>query len=175
MDLASITSPMITKVVKLVADSNNLLHACVYSLKANSWRWICDLNYHINRSLPGVKRRVILAFDIVTQEFREMTFPDEKCPNSVVGSLNGRLCVFSRSYDLRDDIWVMNEYGVASSWTRIRISLMKPMCSTKNSDEVLLALDKDMCFDQQSTLSRTNLAKEIIIIIIIYTQFFIDI
>ncbi|CAG7880684.1 unnamed protein product [Brassica rapa] len=68
--------------------------------------------------------RVILAFDIITQEFREVPFPDEERPNSVVGSLNGRLCVFNTSYDLRDDFWVMNEYGVASSWTRIRISLL---------------------------------------------------
>ncbi|CAN7007134.1 unnamed protein product [Brassica rapa subsp. trilocularis] len=92
--------------------------------------------------------RVILAFDIITQEFREVPFPDEGYPNSVVGSLNGRLCVFNTSYDLRDDIWVMNEHGVASSWTTIRISLlyrlMKPVCSTKNSEEVLLALDKYM-------------------------------
>ncbi|KAF2581173.1 hypothetical protein F2Q68_00001526 [Brassica cretica] len=83
-----------------------------------------------------------------------MTFPDEKCPNSVVGSLNRRLCVFSRSYDLRDDIWVMNEYGVASSWTRIRISLLyRLMKPTKNSDEVLLALDKDMVLYNFETLS----------------------
>ncbi|KAF2564557.1 hypothetical protein F2Q70_00016548 [Brassica cretica] len=33
------------KVVKLVADSRHVLNASVYSLKVNSWRRICDLNY----------------------------------------------------------------------------------------------------------------------------------
>ncbi|KAJ4866319.1 F-box/kelch-repeat protein [Raphanus sativus] len=159
------------KVVKLVSDRHNFLYACVYSLKSNSWRWICDLSYQrINRSRrPGVnlngvihwvvftrgnhKQRLILAFDIITEEFREMPFPDEEaedCPNSfkdfVVGNLNERLCVVNSCRELlHDDIWVMNEFGVASSWTRIRISLlhrlMKPVCtSTKNSAEVLLVL-----------------------------------
>lgn len=159
------------KVVKLVSDRHNFLYACVYSLKSNSWRWICDLSYQrINRSRrPGVnlngvihwvvftrgnhKQRLILAFDIITEEFREMPFPDEEaedCPNSfkdfVVGNLNERLCVVNSCRELlHDDIWVMNEFGVASSWTRIRISLlhrlMKPVCTSTNySAEVLLVL-----------------------------------
>ncbi|CAN6814342.1 unnamed protein product [Brassica oleracea] len=101
------------KVVKLVADSNNLLYACVYSLKSDSWRWIRDLSYqHIDRfcfncfppglNLNGVihwvftlqqgsrKRKVILAFDIITEEFGEMPYPTEarSCPyRFMVGSV----------------------------------------------------------------------------------------
>ncbi|KAG2332610.1 hypothetical protein Bca52824_003790 [Brassica carinata] len=179
------------KVVKLVSDKkNNLLYACVYSLKSNWWRWICDLNYeHSNRFPPSVtlngvihwvvftrlqqgsdRQRVILAFDIITQEFRrEVPFPEaEDCPNSfkdfVVGNLNEHLCVFynCRRELLHDDIWVMNEYGVASSWTRIRISLlykwMKPVCSTGNSDEeVLLVLDGDMVLFNLETHAWTKI------------------
>lgn len=49
---------------------------------------------------------------------------------------------------MHDVIWVMNEYGLKSSWSKIRISVsyksMKPLCSTKNDKEVLLLLDEHL-------------------------------
>lgn len=67
----------------------------------------------------------------------------------------------SRSKGHDDDIWVMNEYGVASSWTRIRIRLlyrcMRPLCSTKNSDEVLLVSGEDIVLYNFKTDARRNL------------------
>lgn len=156
------------KVVKLVADGDHVLNASVYSLKEDTWRWICDLSYEhkdcfssgvaLNGAVHWVftkhNQRVVLAFDVKTEEFREMLLPGEAedCAHSyrnfIVGVLNGRLCVVNSCYEVHDDIWVMNEYGVASSWNRIRISLlyrsMKPLCSSKNGEEVLLELDGDM-------------------------------
>ncbi|KAF8093289.1 hypothetical protein N665_0385s0036 [Sinapis alba] len=157
------------KVVKLVADGDQVLNASVYSLKADTWRWIRDLSYEhkdcfssgvtLNGAVHWVltnhnNQRVVLAFDVKTEEFREMLLPGEAedCAHSyrnfLVGVLNGSLCVVSSCFEVHDDIWVMNEYGVASSWTRIRISLlyrsMRPLCSSKNSEEVLLELDGDM-------------------------------
>ncbi|KAJ0249665.1 F-box/kelch-repeat protein [Hirschfeldia incana] len=157
------------KVVKLVADGENVLNASVYSLKEDTWRWIRDLSYeHKDCFSSGVtldgavhwvftndNQRVVLAFDVKTEEFREMLLPGEEAEdcahsyrNFVVGVLNGRLCVVNSCYEVHDDVWVMNEYGVESSWSRIRISLlyrsMKPLCSSKNGEEVLLELDGDM-------------------------------
>ncbi|CAH8259552.1 unnamed protein product [Arabidopsis lyrata] len=161
------------KVVKLVATSvsnQHILDASVYSLKANSWRRICILNYkgsnafhtcgvHFNGAIHWVltrheDHRVILVFDLTTEEFREMPFPDEaedcshKRGEFMVGCLNGRLCVVNHCNGQHDDIWVMNEYGEAKSWSRMRMSLsywvMRPQCSTKNDDEVLLDVDGDM-------------------------------
>ncbi|KAG2302551.1 hypothetical protein Bca52824_031202 [Brassica carinata] len=67
----------------------------------------------------------------------------------VVGNFSGRLCVVNICNEMDNvDIWVMNEYGVASSWSRTRISLMcrsmRLVCSTKNNMEVLMVTDRDM-------------------------------
>ena len=157
------------KVVKLVADGDNVLKSSVYSLKSDSWRWIRDLSYeHKDCFSSGVtlrgavhwvfandSQRVVLAFDFKTEEFREMLLPGEEAEdcghsyrNFVVGVINGRLCLVNSCYEVHDDVWVMDEYGVASSWRRIRISLlyrsMKPLCSSENGEEVLLELDGDM-------------------------------
>ncbi|XP_010436957.1 PREDICTED: F-box/kelch-repeat protein At3g06240-like [Camelina sativa] len=160
------------KVVKLVASSDDVFDASVYSLKADSWRRICSLNYehndgfytsgvHFNGAIHWVftqtshnNQRVVVAFDLRTEEFREMPLPDEaedcqhRFRNFVVGCLNGCLCVVNSCYEEHDDIWVMYEYGEAKSWSRIRISWlyrsMKPQCSTNNDEEVLLELDGGM-------------------------------
>ncbi|KAL1211820.1 F-box/kelch-repeat protein [Cardamine amara subsp. amara] len=172
------------KVVKLVATSEDILDASVYSLKADSWKRICNLNYEHNDGFytSGVHfngaihwgftegshhQRVVVAFDLQTEEFREMPLPDEaedcthEFRNFVVGSLNGCLCVVNSCYEVHDDIWVMNEYGEVKSWTRIRISFlyrsMKPLCSTKNDEEVLLEIDGDMVLYNFETNTSTDL------------------
>lgn len=172
------------KVVKLVATSDDMLDASVYSLKADSWRRICNLNYehndgfytsgvHFSGAIHWVftesshNQRVVVAFDLQTEEFREMPLPNEAedCPhrfrNFVVGSLNGCLCVVNSCYEMHDDVWVMSEYGEGKSWSRIWISLlyrsMKPLCSTKNDEEVLLELDGDMVLYNFETDASSNL------------------
>ncbi|CAH8386174.1 unnamed protein product [Eruca vesicaria subsp. sativa] len=162
------------KVVKLVG--GHVVNASVYSLKANSWRRLPDLSlsyqiwngYDFSNSgvnlngachwvfrLPEGRyhRKVLVCFDIKTQEFREMPLPDDPhhfslsvCLHLVVGNLNGRLClsVMYHTRSLHNDLWVMNEYGVASSWSIIRIGYMiyqsiKPLCFSE--EEVLLKLD----------------------------------
>ncbi|CAN7010040.1 unnamed protein product [Brassica rapa subsp. trilocularis] len=83
--------------------------------------------------------------------------------NFIAGDLNGRLCVINSCDEERDDIWVMNEYGVASSWTRIRFRFlfrcMRPMCSSNNSDEVLLEFDKEMVYCTISELTHGGICE----------------
>ncbi|KAL0693702.1 hypothetical protein Bca4012_060882 [Brassica carinata] len=113
-------------------------------------------------------RRVVLAFDLITEEFREMPLPvkaqEEDYPlnNKYVGNFSGRLCVVNICNEVDNvDIWVMNEYGVASSWSRTRISLMcrsmRLVCSTKNNMEVLMVTDTDMVLYNFKTNESRNL------------------
>lgn len=174
------------KVVKIVADNDRVINASVYSLKADSWRRVCDLDfgYKDGGFFPGVNvngavhwlfslrggecnKRVVLAFDFTTEEFREMPLPvkaqeDYHLDNKyVVGNFSGRLCVVNICNEMDNDIWVMNEYGVASSWSRIRISLvcrsMRLVCSTKNNKEVLMEVDGDMVLYNFETSGSRNL------------------
>lgn len=78
-----------------------------------------------------------------------------------VGILNGCLSVVNSCYIFHNDIWVMNEYGVASSWSKIRISLfyksMKPLCSTNKNKEFLLKLDGNLVLYNFETNASWNL------------------
>ncbi|XP_010546886.2 PREDICTED: F-box/kelch-repeat protein At3g06240-like [Tarenaya hassleriana] len=160
------------KVVKLVR-GDDVLNAIVYSLKTDSWKWVGDLRYNVGfRScssgvlVNGVlhwiarlrednDRQFVVAFDTMSEQFKDMPLPDEAedCPNCddgdlVVGELNGRLCIGNNCFDLHDDIWVMNEYGVASSWSGIRVredhGYMGLLCSTRNEEHALAELDGEL-------------------------------
>lgn len=159
------------KVVKFVASNDGDLNAYLYSLRGDSWRRISDLRYrhvhprsgvHLNGAVhwivkleQGQNERVIAAFDLETDKFREVSLPGEAedCDHMFmkleVGILKGCLCVVYSCYEMHDVMWVMNEYGLVSSWSKIRISIsyisMKPLCSTENDhEEVLLVLDRNL-------------------------------
>ncbi|KFK24289.1 hypothetical protein AALP_AAs62367U000700 [Arabis alpina] len=160
------------KVVKFVIRKDGEVYANVYSLKTDSWKRIRDMRYrHVQYSSSvvlngaihwivkleeeGENKRVVAAFDLKTQEFRDILLPDEaeECNHFTmkldVSSLKGCLCVFYSCFDMHNDIWVMNKYGLQSSWCKIRIMIpytfmMKPLCSTKNDEEVLLILDDSL-------------------------------
>ncbi|XP_010548783.1 PREDICTED: F-box/kelch-repeat protein At3g06240-like [Tarenaya hassleriana] len=147
----------------------DVLNASVYSLKTDSWKRVGDSRYEyddddtsydgllVNGAIHWVARhredgrRVVVAFDLTTEQFFDMAFPDEadECPHRVRGfqlhKLNGRLCMVYSCFEKHGDFWVMNEYGVASSWIRIRISVryraMKPLCSVRNEEETLMELN----------------------------------
>ncbi|VVB09002.1 unnamed protein product [Arabis nemorensis] len=153
------------KVLKFVASDEGYRSVDVYSLKTDSWKRISGLPYkrlgcnpgvHFNGAINWVvklhkghnpKRVVVAAFDLKTEKFRDIPCPDEveDCKYLKAATLKGRLCLVYDSFDKHDDIWVMNEYGLESSWTKIRLSMsyrsMTPLWSAKNSEEVLLQLD----------------------------------
>lgn len=114
----------------------------VYSLKSNSWTRVQDFPVDV-RSIPrhatfvsGVLHWIsygemssIVAFDLQTEEFRILPAPEYKYPvQMVIGSLEGHLwvnCFLNRS-DRRfcdpmpiADTWIMEEYGVQESWTKL--------------------------------------------------------
>ncbi|CAH8276784.1 unnamed protein product [Arabidopsis lyrata] len=168
------------KVVKFIDGNDNY----VYSLKTDSWRRICNMPYkdvcfftsvELNGAIHWISiprrgetsQKVVTAFDLTTEKFRVMSLPDlaEECehiyPKSKVGILKGRLCVVYFCMKIHDVIWVMNEYGLESSWSKIRISRsykhMKPLCSTENNEEVLLVLDGHLVLYNFERNTRKNL------------------
>ncbi|KAG7547707.1 F-box domain [Arabidopsis suecica] len=168
------------KVVKFIDGNDNY----VYSLKTDSWRRICNMPYkdvcfttsvELNGAIHWISilsggvttQQVVTAFDLTTEKFRVMSLPDlaEECKHifqrSKVGILKGRLCVVYLCMKMHDVIWVMNEYGRESSWSKIRISVsykrMIPLCSTKTNEEVILLLDGHLVLYNFERNTRRNL------------------
>ena len=109
----------------------------VFSLKSNKWKsieethhttvvtrdatvlhgalhWVnCSTSYDGIRNLKLYK---IIAFDFEKVEFREMSIPnnDRRFKLTVVG---GCLCLY-KEY-LPNEMWVMKEYDIDTSWTKI--------------------------------------------------------
>ncbi|XP_010546818.1 PREDICTED: F-box/kelch-repeat protein At3g06240-like [Tarenaya hassleriana] len=175
------------KLVALV--SGDVLNAGVYSLKTDSWKWVGDSRYGyddddmiddgllVNGAIHWVARhredgrRVVVAFDLTTEQFKDMALPDEAkdCPHELgrfeLQKLNGRLCMVYSCCEEHDDFWVMNEHGVASSWVRVRISVsydfMKPLCSVRNEEETLMQVNgKLVLYNFQNDTSTSLVLKD---------------
>ncbi|XP_022716210.1 F-box protein CPR30-like [Durio zibethinus] len=153
----------------------------VYSLKNDSWRKITKLPpylrfmfqffYHLlHRRGYGVlaggvlhwvmpprielgMRNRIVGFDLGTEEFVEV--PQPECANKNylldVGVLEGCLCAVCNYDQVSVDVWVMKEYGVKESWSRLlsvqktrainTLTFLKPLAYSKFSEKVLLEIN----------------------------------
>ncbi|XP_059629810.1 F-box/kelch-repeat protein At3g06240-like [Cornus florida] len=132
----------------LKADKDNV-H--IYSLKTNSWKkaqsgFPHDYYEPIGTSLNGAihwvcidpeqpKLLVIVGFSLADEKFWKSPVPVGKFPIEL-GVFRGCLCVLSP----RNSFWVMEEYGVTKSWTKVVIET--PYLNTKDlvlqrSDELL--------------------------------------
>ncbi|OVA20843.1 F-box domain [Macleaya cordata] len=137
--------------------------AKVYTLGSNSWRNVetsfpfNSLNWeasgvlvngvlHWKRS-NGIESNapvVIVSFDIADERFQEMTLPKCLHYNSdlVVCAVGGSLCIVANSHkDLNVDVWVMKDYGMLESWTKLftisqqsGIHYLRPIQSFKNGE-----------------------------------------
>jgi F-box interacting protein len=141
----------------------------IYSLRAHSWKrvekeWPLEL---ITRSTPRSvslngafywlvtpwcgSSETLLAFDLATEEFRKCTTSFNSAPgnsNLVLAVLKGCICVSVNVYHTLVDVWVMNEYMVASSWTRLYtivqgalplpVEHCKPLVYSKDGKKVLM-------------------------------------
>ncbi|KAL5836419.1 hypothetical protein ACOSQ4_015916 [Xanthoceras sorbifolium] len=90
----------------------------------------------------------LVGFDLGTEEFRVVPEPDygdlEQDFVLDVGALEGRLCVICNYARGIVDFWVMKEYGVKDSWTKLfsieqsrmtfKISFLKPLAYSKGTD-----------------------------------------
>ncbi|KAI9193903.1 hypothetical protein LWI28_001163 [Acer negundo] len=145
------------KFVKYVCGST----VCVFSLKNNSWKFVEDSRYKCQLCVPGTPLNgaihwvlkhqdgdcVIAAFDLVEERFKDLPLPDALTSFGVLstGVLEGRLCVQHHQDMNVKQFWVMKEYGVKESWTRVLIQegyrILKPLCLWKDC-KILLAMDQ---------------------------------
>ena len=87
---------------------------------------------------------MILAFDLAVEEYRLVPQPDfyDKNSSTDVGVLGGCLTILCNHNRHRLDVWVMKEYGVQESWTKLYsvqpFEYMFPVAYLKCGEEVLL-------------------------------------
>ncbi|CAK7332961.1 unnamed protein product [Dovyalis caffra] len=111
----------------------------VCSLKDRHWRRVDDFEYgipydvsgkHVNGNLcwPVIPEGgsmesmwSIVAFDLAEETFKEVVQPEygEGVYDRVLGVLQEWLCVMCNYLGVRADVWVMKEYGVGDSWTKM--------------------------------------------------------
>ncbi|KAK9015214.1 hypothetical protein V6N11_006331 [Hibiscus sabdariffa] len=147
----------------------------VYSLRTNSWRRIKDFPFYLYKRADGYlqgecgvlannalhwvvskkpksdTRSFVVAFDIGTEEYRVVELPDclDQGFRMNVKSLDGSLCLIANYCEIHVvDIWMMKEYGVKESWTKLvsfnqskPFDFVLPLAFSKNGDQVLLNID----------------------------------
>ncbi|KAK6930061.1 F-box domain [Dillenia turbinata] len=123
------------KVVLNSTESEDVMSVCVFSLKSNSWRVFSEEYYgllddylypgiYLNGSLHwrGFSRDCehvfkIVYFDLVKEEFGEFPLPIKH--TGLLGAIGGCLCVCARSVGSLVEVFVMKEYGVKESWSKM--------------------------------------------------------
>ncbi|PRQ35965.1 putative F-box associated interaction domain-containing protein [Rosa chinensis] len=119
----------------------NVIVFSVYTLKTDSWRKIeCFSPYHaywfqgiflngaIHWSATTVGDRsssVIVSYLLAEEEVREIRLPPigDTCLANL-GVFRDCLCITLAGIDQTfNEFWVMKEYGVSESWTRMRVSM----------------------------------------------------
>ncbi|GLT54807.1 hypothetical protein SLA2020_279740 [Shorea laevis] len=96
----------------------------------------------------GAFRNVIVSFNMKDEAFGEVGMPKSlqglEGLNVTVALLDGLLALVHRNedgYEASHDVWVMKEYGVAESWTKlfdVRIGALDRVIGFTKSGEVLL-------------------------------------
>ncbi|XP_059628783.1 F-box protein CPR1-like, partial [Cornus florida] len=158
----------LVRIVQYYGEKDDSLYfeVMVYSLKSNSWQRIQDFPYYLPynpgllqnavfvrgalhwivcREPRSVEANLIAAFDLGVEEYRLVPQPDylDKNIGMSLGSLGDCLCI-NCNYARRDrvDIWVMEEYGVKESWTKLfsvkQFGDVRPLAYSRTGEEVLL-------------------------------------
>ncbi|XP_059428352.1 F-box protein CPR1-like [Corylus avellana] len=154
-----------------INDRMKALRIMVYSLKALSWRRVEDrwpykdsislwseptfLNGAFHWLISTTQGTTLLAFDLTTEKFRVQTHP--LSITMVLGVLGGSLCAsgFIEATDNAvwgNDVWMMKEYGVVSSWSRLYHLPMTLSCRDlaqvllKDGEKVLMTDHTDTLF-----------------------------
>ncbi|TXG64902.1 hypothetical protein EZV62_011896 [Acer yangbiense] len=126
----------------------------IFSLRNNSWKTIkCDFPFSTERQifhwLHGIPlngavhwvvdvfdyklkhySRQIVAFDFVEEKLKTLSILNQLLPLHMLTKfimLGDYLCIFNHSLS---EFWIMGEYGVEQSWTRISVEVNILCCSS---------------------------------------------
>ncbi|CAL9226442.1 unnamed protein product [Arabidopsis halleri] len=173
----------------------------VFSLKKNSWKRITRVipaiqllfyfYYHLlyrrgygvlaSNSLHWVLPRrpgliafnAIIRFDLDTEEFGILDFPEDLAHENIdIGVLDGCLCLMCNHEFSYVDVWIMKEYKVEGSWSKLfrvpkpksveSFDFMRPLLYSKERDKILLEINnaKLVWFDLKSKRFRTLRIKD---------------
>ncbi|XP_027149957.1 F-box/kelch-repeat protein At3g23880-like [Coffea eugenioides] len=130
-------------VLSSVGGMRNETLAKVYSWKTDSWKKIEDLKYSLielggcyclngifhfiaydpqSRGIWNIaSERKIVGLDLANDIFKEIELPEEVITNCTwkIGTLRGCLSLFLYSGGNQVDVWLMKEYGVRESWSKV--------------------------------------------------------
>ncbi|XP_026400331.1 F-box/kelch-repeat protein At3g06240-like [Papaver somniferum] len=172
------------KVVRIVCPSNAdtmVSEVEIYTLGSNSWRTIRDTPYNILGRLPGVFMNgvihwlsnplpsrsnskfshVLLSFNMSEEVFLEIPYPVifEKFEHVSLDAFKGLLCMLCCHSNVGFEIWVMSDYGVTDSWTKLytiaRLKLfdtvaffrqLRRIQSVRNGEIILLEIQIDYAY-----------------------------
>ncbi|XP_026379944.1 F-box protein CPR1-like [Papaver somniferum] len=119
----------------------------------------------------GTSTKLIVCFDINSEILMDIPFPEETIlplQNCItrreVGMFGNCLCVVFSIIEIRTDIWVMQDYGVRESWTKVftttqqtitRDPFFKPIWSFENGDILVHSCKKlTLCNDNNGNTTR---------------------
>ncbi|KAL1833491.1 hypothetical protein ACET3Z_003142 [Daucus carota] len=112
--------------------------AYVFMLKASQWKRVADPPFDLIKRVAGIflegslhwlseKSMIIWAYNIAEKEFSGVPLPigvfDSNSVFPRLGVLKGCLCLFSNVINSVSELYVMKEYGVVGSWTKLSVVL----------------------------------------------------
>ncbi|KAI3454322.1 hypothetical protein Pfo_010985 [Paulownia fortunei] len=135
----------------------------VYSSRSNSWTWIEDVpggvyieesGMFVNGAIHWIGIHedhtfVVLSLDVVVEMYAELSQPDygEVLECVRLGVWRGCLSILSTYCETELNLWVMKEYGIGSSWTKLvripyfpevsQILVPRPCFTTEKGDVLL--------------------------------------
>ncbi|GJX80866.1 F-box associated domain containing protein [Tanacetum coccineum] len=164
----------------LIAPHDNMI-VHVYSLNSNTWRQVSDSPYRLDYGnlLNGVyvngflhwianngSHGIIVAFSLSDEKFSEVASPGLSNEGDIrmsddckLVSVGEKLAIY---IEITGEIWLMNEYGVNESWTKIlvhglnEIPLIEPVIYYDNGKIMFVTCDLMVMYDvEERTLSNT--------------------
>ncbi|CAN6987312.1 unnamed protein product [Brassica oleracea var. botrytis] len=136
-------------------------------LACNSLHWVLPRR-------PGlIAFNTIIRFDLAAEEFEILTFPESLAHENIdIGVLEGCLCLMCNREFTSVDVWVMKEYKVEGSWSKVfsvpkpksveSFDFMRPLLYSKDRRKVLIEVNnaKLLWFDLGSKRLRTLRIKD---------------
>lgn len=121
-------------------DKNSVkIRGMIYCLKLGKWKTLHPPNVGTSWNYCGIvnnclhfvteSNNVIISFDLHEEKWGEVNFPDIKAKYEVkeVSIFEGCLSVLIKTW-IYHELWVMKQYGITKSWTRLLILPIPETC-----------------------------------------------